>query len=456
MDINYTKISIIVMVITYILLTSIISIRIRSKTNTEFMTASKSMSPWVIGCLLMAAFTGAPSTIGTAQSAYQYGFASIWAILAISIGFLIFGLFFVKRIYASGEFTISGFIAKKYGKSTKLIISLLMIIAMFIANVGNYISGAASVAIILDIDFALAMVIIGIVSTFYFMIGGLKGVAIITIVHVIMKFISIAIILVVALFLSGGILPVINELPEYYFSFSGDIGINNIIAWIIVTTGSIFSTQFVIQSICANKNTKSAQKSCFIAALLCIPLGIGISLSGVIAKYLFPDIQSIYALPIFLQYMSPMLSGLAIIGILATVFISVATVALSISSLLIQDFYILIFKPDKQNFMKIVRRCSLFIGIVPMIFAFTIPEVLKLSFFSRALRLSITVIAIISVSLPLFNSTKGINVAIVLSTLLTAIWYILDDPWGINNIYIALLTPTIVMLGENFILKKLE
>lgn len=456
MDINYTKISIIVMVITYILLTSIISIRIRSKTNTEFMTASKSMSPWVIGCLLMAAFTGAPSTIGTAQSAYQYGFASIWAILAISIGFLIFGLFFVKRIYASGEFTISGFIAKKYGKSTKLIISLLMIIAMFIANVGNYISGAASVSIILDIDFALAMIIIGIVSTFYFMIGGLKGVAIITIVHVIMKFISIAIILVVALFLSGGILPVINELPEYYFSFSGDIGINNIIAWIIVTTGSIFSTQFVIQSICANKNTKSAQKSCFIAALLCIPLGIGISLSGVIAKYLFPDIQSIYALPIFLQYMSPMLSGLAIIGILATVFISVATVALSISSLLIQDFYILIFKSDKQNFMKIVRRCSLFIGIVPMIFAFTIPEVLKLSFFSRALRLSITVIAIISVSLPLFNSTKGINVAIVLSTLLTAIWYILDDPWGINNIYIALLTPTIVMLGENFILKKLE
>lgn len=456
MDIDYTKISIIVMVITYILLTGIISIRIRSKTNTEFMTASKSMSPWVIGCLLMAAFTGAPSTIGTAQSAYQYGFASIWAILAISIGFLIFGLFFVKRIYASGEFTISGFIAKKYGKSTKLIISLLMIIAMFIANVGNYISGAASVAIILDIDFALAMVIIGIVSTFYFMIGGLKGVAIITIVHAIMKFISIAIILVVALFLSGGILPVINELPEYYFSFSGDIGINNIIAWIIVTTGSIFSTQFVIQSICANKNTKSAQKSCFIAALLCIPLGIGISLSGVIAKYLFPNIQSIYALPIFLQYMSPMLSGLAIIGILATVFISVATVALSISSLLIQDFYISIFKLDKQNFMKIVRRCSLLIGIVPMIFAFTIPEVLKLSFFSRALRLSITVIAIISVSLPLFNSTKGINIAIVLSTLLTAIWYILDDPWGINNIYIALLTPTIVILGENFILKKLE
>ena len=55
----------------------------------------------------MSEFVGAKSTVGTAQEAFTSGFAAGWSVLGASIGFLLFGLFFVKKLYNSGEYTIS-------------------------------------------------------------------------------------------------------------------------------------------------------------------------------------------------------------------------------------------------------------------------------------------------------------------------------------------------------------
>lgn len=73
---------------------------------------------------------------------------------------------------------------------------------------------------------------------------------------------------------------------------------------------------------------------------------------------------------------------------------------------------------------------------------------MKLSFFTRALRLTISVVAVLGFYLPFFNSTRGANVGLIVSAVGTAVWYILDNPFGIDNIYIALIVPAIVMFFE--------
>ena len=99
---------IVTMVIVYILFTSWLTVRLRSRTAAQFMTASRALPPAVIGVLLMSEFIGAKSTVGTSQEAFTAGFAASWSVLAAAIGFLFFGLFLAKRLYTSGEFTISG------------------------------------------------------------------------------------------------------------------------------------------------------------------------------------------------------------------------------------------------------------------------------------------------------------------------------------------------------------
>lgn len=441
-------------VVFYIILTSWLSVKLRSKTNAQFMNADKTMPAIIVAVLLMTEYIGAKSTVGTAESAFQYGMAAAWSVIAASIGYLLYGLFFVKRLYKSGEFTISGAIAQKYGKSTKLIVSGIMILALLLVNVGNYISGAAALTRVMNVNIPMAMFIIAIVSTFYYVFGGMKGVAYVTIIHAGMKYIGIILILGVALSLSGGIRPVINSLPDYYFSFDGHIGWPTITAWIIATSGSIFSTQFVMQAISSTKNYKEAQKSCLYSVLLCFPIGLILAAIGVIAHYLNPEMKALYALPIFIQEMGPFMAAIVTTSIVAAVFVSVSTVALGIASLVVEDFYVPKFKPNEQKKFKMTRIISIIIGFAPLLFVFGVPEILKLSFFTRALRLTIAVVAVLGFYLPFFNSTRGANVGLITAALATIVWYLLNNPFGIDNIYIALLVPALVMLGERLIFSK--
>ena len=56
--------------------------------------------------------------------------------------------------------------------------------------------------------------------------------------------------------------------------------------------------------------------------------------------------------------------------------------------------------------------------------------------------------AVMAFYLPTFNSTKVANAALIGTTVLTTVWFILGNPFGINDTYIALITPMIVMVSE--------
>ncbi|EJL81578.1 Na+/proline symporter [Herbaspirillum sp. CF444] len=442
---------IVAMVVIYIVATSWLSIRLRGKTTEQFMVAGRSAPAVVIAILLMSEFIGAKSTIGTSQEAFKVGIAASWSVIAASIGFLLFGLFLAKRLYKSGEFTISGFVAQKYGKTAKLVVSGVMIYALFIVNVGNYVSGAAAISTVLKINLPTAAVITAIVSTIYFAYGGLKSVLYVTILHSGIKILGICILVWVALSMTGGISPMMDAMPQHYFTWNGALSGGTIGAWIIGTAGAIFSTQFIIQAISGARSADDARKSTLIAAALCVPIALALGLLGVAAKFLFPDIKGLYALPIFLQHMHPLLSGIVTVSLVASIFVSVSTVALAIASLIVKDFYVPRYHPTPERELRTTRLISVAVGFVPLIFVLFVPQILALSFFTRALRLTVTVVALMGIYLPFFNSNRGAISGLVLATVATTAWYLLDNPWGIDNMYIALITPAIVMVVEKLI-----
>ncbi|WP_054928451.1 MULTISPECIES: sodium:solute symporter family protein [Burkholderia] len=438
--------TIIGMVVAYIVVTSVVSIRLRSRNSEQFMVAGRSMPALVVAILLMSEFIGAKSTVGTSQEAFSAGIAASWSVLAAAIGFLLFGLFMARRLYASGEFTISGFIAQRYGHGAKLAVSAIMIYALFVVNVGNYVSGAAAISTVMRINLPTAAVITAIVSTIYFVWGGLKSVAYLTVVHSAVKLLGIAILVGVAWKLSGGIAPMARSLPAHYFTWSGALSGGTIGAWIIGTAGAIFSTQFIIQAISATRSPEGARASSLIAAFLCVPIALALGFIGVAAKYLYPGVKSLYALPVFLQHMNPILAGIVATSLVASIFVSVCTVALAIASLIVKDFYVPRFNPTPDVELRMTRWISLIVGFLPLIFVLFVPQILALSFFSRALRLSVSVVALIGIYLPFFSGKRGAVSALVVATLATTFWYLLGNPFGIDNMYVALVTPAIVLV----------
>lgn len=441
-------------VVAYILFTTWMTWRLRSKSSGDFMEGSRAMPAFIVGVMLMSEYIGAKSTIGTAQAAFEDGFAASWSVIGAAIGFPLFGLLLVKRIYNTGKITISGAIAEKYGNSTKNIISIIMIYALLLVNVGNYVSGAAAISTVLKVNLPVAAFITAIVSTFYFAFGGMKGIAWVTLLHSGMKYFGILVILGVALHMSGGISPMVQQMPDFYWTWDGHIGASTIVAWLIGTIGSIFCTQFVIQAISSTKDAASAKRATWVAFLFCLPIAIAIAIIGVAAKFLHPNINSLYALPVFLQDMSPWLAGLVTTSLVASIFVSVSTVALAIASLIVKDFYVPMRNPTPEREFKMTRWLSLAIGFLPLIFVLFVPEVLKLSFFTRAIRLSISVVAMMAFYLPFFKSARGANAGLIGACVVTSIWYLLGDPFGINNMYIALITPAVIMALDHLIPQK--
>ncbi|MBA2916427.1 sodium:solute symporter family protein [Lactobacillus crispatus] len=452
-----TSIIILTAVILYILLTSYLSYKWSGHSNSEFMQGGKGIPYFVVAVMLFSNYNGIMAVVGTAQRAYSSGFAAAWSVFAAAIGFVLYGLFFVKRLYNTGSFTISGAIKQKYGRSSQIIVSIIMIYAMLMLNLNTYFSGASVLHEILGTNLQISMIIIAIVSTIYFSIGGMKSVAKTTMIHTFFKYCSVLIIVAVALVLTHGVHKMTVKLPSYYFSLTGKIGWGTIIGWILTSTGAIFSTQFIAQAIASTPSAKDAQKASFWAAALVVPFGIGLGLIGVCARYLYPHLNPLYALPVFLGHMKTIWATIAAIGLLASVFIGVSACSLAIVALIVDDFYVPYWKPQPQKQLHVTKIISVIVGLLPLIFMFMTPNVLALSFFAKALRVSIAIVAVLAFYLPSFNNTKVANVALIGTTVLTTVWYLLGDPFGINDTYIAIFTPLIVILcGRIFTAKTIS
>src|ERR1700742_1762924 len=264
----------VVLVAIYMSVTTWLTVRYRAKTSEDYMVAARSVPSIVIGVLMMSEFIAPKSTIGVAQAAFESGMAAAWAVASVSIGFLLFGWGFAKRLYASGEYTISAAIAKKYGRSTQLTVSLIMIYALLLVLVAQYVSGAAVLASAFGLSLTTSSMLIAAVSTFYCIIGGQNSTAYVSLMHTLFKMLGVLIVLGVALYMSGGVAPVVEKLQPVYFTWDGSIGLTTIIAWTIASIGAIFSTQYIIQAISSLKRAEDVRTACNISAFLCVPISL--------------------------------------------------------------------------------------------------------------------------------------------------------------------------------------
>ncbi len=438
-------------VVAYIVATSVLAYALRSRNSAQFMVGSRALPAAVIAVLLMSEFIGAKSTVGTAQEAFEKGMAAGWSVLAAAIGFLLLGFFFARQIYASKQHTISGLIEQRFGNGTRIVVSLIMIYALLLVNVGNYLSGAAALTSALHINLTASAFVIAAFSAVYYVFGGLKSIAYVTVLHSLMKLAGIAILVGVAATLSGGLAPIREGLPASYFTLDGAIGAPTIFAWILGTVGAIFSTQFIVQAIASNRDAASARASVFMAALICLPLGVALAFVGVAARYLYPGQDSLYALPVFIAKMPGPLAAVVTVSLVASVLVSVSTVALATTALVMRDFYTPWRKPAPEQELRATRYVALAVGLAPLLFVFFTPHILELSFFTRALRLSIAVVALIGVYLPFVGSPRGAVTALVTSGVATTAWYLLKNPLGIDNIFVAAFVPAVVLALDRLV-----
>ncbi|MDM5201179.1 sodium:solute symporter family protein [Fictibacillus enclensis] len=444
-------------VILYVLATSCLGLYTKrfSKSSDKYMTGGKAFGPFVIGVLMMSEFIGTGSTIGTAQTAFSEGISASWNLITLALAFALFAYTLAKKFHERGEYTISGAISKTYGNGARTITSIVMIYALGVVNVSMYAGGAATLSAILHIPHSMAAILVGVVTVVYVSLGGMFAVAYTNLIHAFFKYVGLILAVSFSLAAVGGFSGLSIEMKPSMLNWTG-ISWPTIIAWTIANIGSIFSTQYIIQAVSSTTDDANAKKASIYAGLMVIPVGIMAALIGMAASVLFPDIASSEAFPMTTTLMNPFLAGLVIAGLIAAVFGTVAASTIGAAALLLKDFYTPFFNREGSDAksLRFSRIATIVMGLLPIPFAIFAPEILNTIFFARALRTTIAVIVILMFYFPRFSSGFGATMGMVSAVVTTTIWFLSGNPLHIDNIYIAAITPFIVMSIDHLFRKN--
>lgn len=417
-----------------------------SRTSESFANGGKAFPALLIGFLLASEFIGTSASIGTAQTAYSVGISAAWNIVALGLGFILFSFLLAKRFNALGELTISGALARTYGERVRTATSVIMVCALMIVAVAVYASGGSILSNLLKINESLAIAIVGVLATFYVVIGGMRSVVYTNFLHAIVKLSGIILLAVIGTHRVGGLGELRAALPADMFTIDG-VGWSQIFAWLIAGIGAIFATQYVVQAITTVDEPIKAKQAGFYSTLVLIPYGIFASVVGMCSAVLYPQIDSIGALPALAVDIHPALGGFVVAGLAGAMFGTIAALTLGSSTLLLKDFYQPYFNrgQEERKNLRFIRAATVVTGIIPISLALVASDVLTVTFLAKSLRASLAVLVLLMFFRPSFGTRTGALLSIIASLFTTIGWFLAGDPFGVDNAYVAVATPIVIM-----------
>jgi SSS family solute:Na+ symporter len=287
----------------------------RKKVRTEsgFFVAQRKMSlPFIAGSLVGTA-VGGSVTVGMAGLGFGQGLTGAWWLLVGSIGLLILGIFFARKVRGAALYTLPELVEKQYDRRVGLAASILIVVA-WVGVVAGQIVAAGKVLSILGIGSVnLWMAIFSTVLIAYSVLGGQLAAIGTDLFQAIIIYLGIFVGLGLVLTQIGGLSGLRLALPPDYFSFpvSSQFDWKALLSLLILVGATyVVGPDMYTRLFCA-KNEKTAQRATFLSAISFVPLAFAVVLIGMSAKVLYPGITPEQAFPKVISAIpSPILSGL--------------------------------------------------------------------------------------------------------------------------------------------------
>jgi SSS family solute:Na+ symporter len=380
-----------IIIIVYFLIIIVIGIVSRKKAREadDFFVAGRKSSAWFVTGSLLATVIGGSATIGMAGFGFTRGLTGAWWILVGSIGLIVLGLFFTGKVRKFALYTLPELIEKQYDRRVAFASSILIVIA-WIGVIAAQIIAAGTIMSVLDMGSReLWMVIFSVVFILYTLLGGQYSVLRTDLFQSVIIFGGIFAGVGVLLTKLGGWGGFYTSLPKDMFAFpvnSQFDGMNLLYYLLIVGLTYVVGPDMYSRIFCA-RDDKTARISTFTTAGLLIPIALAITVIGMGAAVLFPQISAEQALPtVIKEIFSPLLGGVVLAALLCAVMSSADTTLLSASTILSVDV-IGKFRPTSSDtdvlprsrwIILILGICSLIVALLlkgiisSLLFAYTV------------------------------------------------------------------------------------
>ncbi|MFC1871467.1 sodium:solute symporter [Chloroflexota bacterium] len=375
-------------IIGYLLVMIIIGVVSRKKTSgaDDFFVAGRKGSSLLITGSLLATIIGGSATVGMAGLGFSQGLTAVWWLLVGSIGLIVLGVFFARKVRKMGLYTLPELMGKQYDKRIALAASILIVIA-WVGIVAGQIIAAGKILSVLGLGSPLLwMVLFTVVFITYTILGGQHAVIRTDAIQsgIIIAGVFGGAALVLGHF--GGWAGMISALPAEQFAFplSSRFGGTDLVSLLLLVGLTYVVGPDMYSRIFCARNEGTARTSTLWTAMLIIPVALAITLIGMGASALFPDISPEQALPTVILDLLPQYVGVIVLAaLLCAVMSSADTILLSASTILTVDI-IGQFKPglSEKKTIAISRWGIVVLGLGALTLALSLKGVISALLFA--------------------------------------------------------------------------
>lgn len=376
----------------------------------DYYVGGRKIGSWHIGLSVVATDVGGGFSIGLGGLGFIMGLAGSWMLFTGLIGAWLSAVLLIPRVKKLEQshryYTFPQFLGSFYDKHVALLAGVISAIGYLGFTSSQILAGAKlASATFVQLDINTALIIMGVIVILYTAMGGIKAVIYTDTIQWIILMAGLIFIGIPIGYLSiGGMEGIREALPQQFLSLQ-NITWQQLVNWGVTIIPIWFVGMTLYQRIYASRNKKEAQKAWFIAGLFEWPtmafMGVLLGLFARVAisqgmfEYLgysaASEIDAEMGLPLLLRTVLPIgLMGLMMAAYFSAI-MSTADSCLMASSGNFQTDILSRWTShitEKKSFLILSQVLTLLLGILALLLASVMPNVLELMLYSYAFMVS--------------------------------------------------------------------
>ena len=401
------------------------------KTGSDFSVAGRSLTATQVSWVIIGTLVGGVSTIGTVQTAYEYGISAWVFTLGSGISCFILGCFFAAVLRREEVTTVSEFLGRYFGKKFQYYSSLFNSLGMFIHIIAQYLAAMAILNSVFHFSLPVSVVVTMLLMGIFVVSGGISGAGMVGKIKFFMLYGIMTLSAGIALYRGGGVGSILSALPkeiDFLNFFSCGVGPTLVDVASMIT--GVLSTQIYLQAVFSAKNIRQARNGAFLSALVIPPIGVLGIIIGLYLRGHHPELaaNTAQALPYFFKIALPpaaaaFCSAVLLLAVLGTG----AGLILGVTTNLYMDGIRNLFVNGTGDNLLAVRLCTLLVLLLSggLVFAGFDTAILQWSYLSMGFR-GASVFA--GLCIVVFSGrrefSKGITACLYLLPILCLAWQI--------------------------------
>ena len=450
----------------------------KNKNVDDYYVGGRSLGSWHIGLSVVATDVGGGFSIGLGGLGFAIGIAGSWMLFTGLIGAWLAAVVLipiVSKLSAKHKFyTFPQIFEHFYGAKVAFVAGIISAIGYIGFTSSQLLAGAKlASATFTEIDLLTALIIMGIIAVVYTGIGGLKAVIYTdTIQWIILMLGLIFIGIPVAYYKIGGMEAIRSTIPDEFLSLT-NVSWQQLVNWGITIIPIWFVGMTLYQRIYASKSEKQAKKAWFIAGLFEWPLMafMGVTL-GLFSRVAFENglfdalgysansqIDAEMGLPILLNTVLPAgIMGLMLSAYFSAILSTADSCLMAASGNMQTDILekIFRFKKDSKSQLRTSQITTLLIGVLALLLASVMTNVLDLMLYSYAFMVSGLFVPVLAALYGKKPNATGAMFAMILGGSTTVFLTTIEIklPFDLDPNIFGILTSAIVYVLLSITLKK--